>query len=234
MSPRLAYVLLFGFFAFPLFVRPMDGQAVDGQAVKSIAEKIEWTWEVTPDHSRPDLPNVLLVGDSITRNYFPAVTKELDGKANVYLFATSASVGDFRLAAQLREFFAMENTHFRVIHFNNGMHGWGFTEPEYRAAFPEFIVALHSGDPGAKLIWANTTPVRKDNPEGATNARIAVRNDIAAAIVKQEQIPVDDQHEAIHQHPDLYSDDVHPNEAASAIQGGQAVAMIEKLLKPVN
>ncbi len=201
-----------------------------GQAVKTIAEKIEWTWEVTPDHPRPDLPNVLLVGDSITRNYFPAVTKELDGKANVYLFATSASVGDSRLAGQLREFFAMENTHFRVIHFNNGMHGWGFTEPEYKAAFPALIGALRAGDSQAKLIWANSTPVRKDNPEGATNARIAVRNEIAAAIVKPERIPIDDQHEVVHQHPELYSDDVHPNEAASAIQGRQAAAMIEKLL----
>ena len=218
-------MFLAGLFTALLLIWP-----VEGQAAKSIAEKIEWTWEVTPDHPRADLPNVLLVGDSITRNYFPAVTKELDGKANVYLFATSTSVGDSRLAAQLREFFAMENTHFRVIHFNNGMHGWGFTEQEYKAAFPALIGALHTGDPQAKLIWANSTPVRKDNPEGATNARVTVRNEIAASIVKQEGIPIDDQHEVIHQHPDQFSDDVHPNEAASMIQGKQAAAMIEKLL----
>jgi hypothetical protein len=222
---RFAGVFISVFLALPLLAQP-----VTGQAGKTIAEKIEWTWEVTPEHPRPDLPNVLLVGDSITRNYFPAVTKELAAKANVYLFATSTSVGDSRLAGQLKEFFAMENTHFQVIHFNNGMHGWGFTESEYKEAFPALIGSLHKEDPKAKLIWANTTPVRKDNPEGATNARITVRNDIAASIVKQEQIPIDDQHEVIHQHPDLYSDDVHPNEAASTIQGKQAAAMIEKLL----
>lgn len=225
MSRRFARVFLVGLFAVFLLVLPMNGQAV-----KTIAEKIEWTWEVTPDHPRLDLPNVLLVGDSITRNYFPAVTKELDGKANVYLFATSTSVGDSRLAAQLREFFAMENTHFRVIHFNNGMHGWGFTEQEYKAAFPALIGALHTDDPQAKLIWANSTPVGKDNPEGATNARVTVRNEIAASIVKHEGIPIDDQHEVIRQHPDQFSDDVHPNEAASMIQGKQAAGMIEKLL----
>jgi hypothetical protein len=224
VSLRFASALVSVFLTFPLLVQP-----VSGQAGRMIAEKIEWTWEVTPDHPRPDLPNVLLVGDSITRNYFPAVTKELDGKANVYLFATSASVGDSRLAPQLREFFAMENIHFRVIHFNNGMHGWGFTEAEYKEALPALIGALHTDDAQAKLIWANTTPVRKDKPVGATNARITVRNEIAAAIMKGEQIPIDDQHEVVRQHPDLYSDDVHPNEAASMIQGRQAAAMIEKL-----
>jgi hypothetical protein len=225
VSRRFAYVILSSFLTWPFLVQP-----IGGQAEKTIAEKIEWTWEVTPDHPRSELPNVLLVGDSITRNYFPAVTKELDGKANVYLFASSASVGDSRLAAQLRGFFATENTHFRVIHFNNGMHGWGYSEPEYKGAFPALIGTLHAVDPGAKLIWANTTPVRKDNPEGATNARIAERNTIAASIVKPEQIPIDDQHEVILQHPDLYSDDVHPNDAASTMQGRHAAAMIEKLL----
>jgi hypothetical protein len=225
MSRRFVRMFLSALVMLPLLAQPMNGRSE-----KMIAEKIEWTWEVTPDHRRPELPDILLVGDSITRNYFPAVTQDLAGKANVYLFATSASLGDSRLAAQLREFFTMANTHFRVIHFNNGMHGWGFTEPEYKEAFPALLSALQTGAPGAKLIWANITPVRKDNPEGATNARIAVRNEIAATIMQQQQIPVDDQHTVIQQHPDLYNDDVHPNEAASAMQGRQAAAMIEKLL----
>ena len=221
MSLRLITVCVLG-----LLLLTHSATAQDG---KTIAEKIEWTWEVTPEHPQADLPNVLLVGDSITRNYFPAVTKELTGKANVYLFATSASLGDARLARQLQEFFAMENKHFRVIHFNNGMHGWGFSEAEYKDAFPALLGALHRGDPQARLIWANITPVRKDNPEAATNARINARNEIAASIMKVEQIPIDDQHEVIQQHPDLYSDDVHPNEAASAIQGKQASAIIVKM-----
>jgi hypothetical protein len=49
----------------------------------SIPEKIEWTWEVRPPNPDLRLPNVLLLGDSITRNYFPQVTKDLDGIANV-------------------------------------------------------------------------------------------------------------------------------------------------------
>ncbi|WP_263383066.1 hypothetical protein [Granulicella arctica] len=54
----------------------------------------------SPAHVDKTLPNVLLVGDSITRNYYPEVQRELIDSANVYLFATFASVGDLRLIHQ--------------------------------------------------------------------------------------------------------------------------------------
>ena len=225
MSRRFLRVLLSGCVVLPLLGQPMSGRSE-----KMIAEKIEWTWEVTPDHLQPDLPNVLLLGDSITRNYFPDVTQDLAGKANVYLFSSSISIGDPRLVAELKQFFVMEHTHFRVIHFNNGMHGWGFSEPEFKAGFPALVHALRAQQPDAKLIWANITPVRKDNPDGATNARIVARNEIADAIVKRDQIPIDDQFEIVHQHSDMYTDDVHPNKEASEIQGRQAADLIGKLL----
>ena len=63
--------------------------------------------EVRPPHPDPKLPNVLLLGDSLSRNYFPEVTKDLAGTANVYLMASSTSVGDPRLPREIREFAAM-------------------------------------------------------------------------------------------------------------------------------
>ena len=94
-------------------------------------EEIEWTWEVRPAHVDAKLPNVLLVGDSITRNYYPEVQRQLAKIANVYLFAASTSVGDPRLLHQLAEFSRMEAVPFNVVHFNNGMHGWTYSEEEY-------------------------------------------------------------------------------------------------------
>jgi hypothetical protein len=102
----------------------------------SIPEEIEWTWEVRPPHPNPQLPNVLLLGDSISRNYFPQATKDLAGIANGYLMASSTSVGDPRLPHQIAEFAALEKVGFRVVHFNKGMHGWGYSEAQYQAAFP--------------------------------------------------------------------------------------------------
>ena len=44
----------------------------------SLPEPVEWTWEVHPPASSPALSNVLLIGDFITRAYFPQVTKDLE------------------------------------------------------------------------------------------------------------------------------------------------------------
>jgi lysophospholipase L1-like esterase len=202
------------------------------QKTASIPEEIEWTWEVRPQHPDPKLPNVLLLGDSISRAYFPQVTKDLSGVANVYLMASSTSVGDPRLPKQIKEFAAMEDVRFTVVHFNNGMHGWAYTEDQYRAAFPDFIHAVKElvGAHGT-LIWATTTPVRADATGGATNPRVDARNTIAGSLVQAAGIPVDDQHALMIQHQDLHEDPVHFNTAGASLQGDQAAASIRTALK---
>lgn len=202
-----------------------------GQKPVSIPEVIEWTWEVRPPHPDAQLPNVLLLGDSISRNYFPQVTKDLDGVANLYLMSSSTSVGDPRLTHQIAEFSAMEKVRFRVVHFNNGMHGWDYTEAQYQEAFPQFLRDVHSLlEKGGASIWANTTPVRTDVTNGATNARIDERNAIAERIVKVTGIPIDDQHSLMAGHRDLYQDDVHFNPTGAKMQGDQAASAIRSAL----
>jgi hypothetical protein len=198
----------------------------------SIPEEIEWTWEVRPPHPDPHLPNVLLLGDSISRNYFPEVTKDLAGIANVYLMASSTSVGDPRLPHQIAEFAAMENVRFRVVHFNNGMHGWDYTEAQYKAAFPGFVRSVSSllGSDG-KLIWANVTPVKANAFNGATNPRIDDRNAIAFAMIRAAAIPLDDQHTLMMKHLDLYEDTVHFNPDGAKIMGDQAATTIRSALQ---
>jgi len=200
------------------------------QAPGSKTEEIEWTWEIRPEVADPRLPNVLLLGDSITKNYFPEVRLELKGVANVYLMASSTSVGDPRMAGQLEEFERAEGITFSVVHFNNGMHGWTYSEAEYKAAFPDFLAEIRKIAPKAKLIWATTTPVKEDKQPGPTNARVVARNGIAQEILRQAGIAVDDQHGLMLQHAETYSDDVHFNQAGSAIQGKQAVGSIREAL----
>lgn len=216
------------FLAGLVLILPMAARAQ--AAALSHPEEIEWTWEVRPAHPDAKLPNVLLVGDSISRNYDPEVQKQLDGTANVYLFAGSTSVGDPRLAHQLAEFAAMEGISFRVVHFNNGMHGWEYSEDEYRRAFPAYLNAIRALSPGASLVWATTTPVKADNEHGATNDRVKARNAIALEFVAKAGIPVDNQHALMVQHLDTYQDTVHFNDAGAQIQGRQAADSIKKLL----
>jgi len=192
-------------------------------------EKIDWTWSDHSDTLDPKLPNVLLVGDSISRAYFPEVAKRLAGKANVYLFSTSCSSGDPRLSAQLHLFFKTAPS-FRVIHFNNGMHGWDFSEKTFAAALPSMIHELKKERPASQLIWATITPVRKDDSLGATNVRIDARNALALAVMKHDRIPIDDQHALMEDHGDLHLDDVHFNDKGSELQGDQAAASIDAAL----
>jgi hypothetical protein len=193
-------------------------------------EEVEWTWEVRPAKTDPTLPNVLLVGDSITRNYYPEVNRQLAGAANVYLMATSTSVGDPRLPRQLEEFSVMEDVSFKVVHFNNGMHGWTYSEADYQAAFPSFLTTLHSIASDATFIWATTTPVKADAIPGPTNQRVDARNSIAQTFIKGPGLSIDDQHELMAHHPDQYADTVHFNTAGALIQGQQVAQCIRSSL----
>lgn len=211
-------------FVFLGFASAISSAAQDAA---KIPEEIEWTWEVRPAHADAKLPNVLLLGDSITRNYFPQVTKDLAGVANVYLMSSSTCVGDPRIEHQIAEFSTMEGVKFQVVHFNNGMHGWGYSEAQYKAAFPAFIRAVRALTvKSGALIWASTTPVRVDKEVGPTNARVDARNKIALALIESAKISFDDQHALMMDHGDLHEDDVHFNEAGSTIQGDQAAAQI--------
>jgi hypothetical protein len=197
----------------------------------SIPEEIEWTWEVRPQVANPKLPNVLLLGDSITRNYFPEVTQGLGGIANVYLIASSTSVGDPRLPRQIAEFATLEGVSFAVVHFNNGLHGWGYTEAKFKSGFPIFLQAIRALPGRGKLIWTTITPVKPEASNGASNSRIDARNAIARAFIEAERIPIDDQHALMIEHPDLYQDAFHFDKAGSAIMGAQAAAIIRRALE---
>jgi hypothetical protein len=199
---------------------------------KSIPETIEWTWEVRPAQANPSLPNVLLIGDSLTRNLFPEVTKDLEGTANVYLFSASTSVGDPRLTRQIAEFVKMEGVHFRVVHFNNGMHGWKYSEAQFRAGFPAYLREVEKLVPSRKdLIWATITPVLPTASGGATNARIDARNSIALSFVQAAGIRVDHQHALMLKHQNLHQDPIHFNKKGSDMEGDQAAALIRQSLK---
>jgi hypothetical protein len=144
--------------------------------------------------------------------------------------ATSASVGDPRLPLQIADFATAEAVRFSLVHFNNGMHGWAYTESQYERAFPSFLRAIQDAAPGARLIWATTTPVKVDTSPGPTNSRIESRNAIAKTLVQKAGLPIDDQHELMTHHLDAFEDTVHFNEIGAEIQAAQAVATIEGAL----
>jgi hypothetical protein len=122
---------------------------------------------------------------------------------------------------------------FDVVHFNNGLHGWEYTEKEYALAFPKLLATLRHGAPGAKLIWASTTPVREgtDGKLAPRTERVRARNQIALGIVAGKRIPVDDLFALSVDHPEYTGPDgVHASQAGIAAQGAQVASAIEACL----
>src|SRR5580658_9892873 len=84
-------------------------------------EAIEWCDIWISHANETNLPRVLLIGDSIVRDYYPEVEKHLAGKAFVARLATSRFVADPVLLKEIA--LVLDNTKFDIVHFNNGMHG---------------------------------------------------------------------------------------------------------------
>src|SRR3989442_8419187 len=96
-------------------------------------EAIEWCDIWISHANETNLPRVLLIGDSIARDYYAEVEKRLTGKAFVARLATSRFVADPVLLKEIE--LVLDETKFDVIHFNNGMHGWQHRDAEYRKRF---------------------------------------------------------------------------------------------------
>ena len=176
---------------------------------------------------------MLLIGDSITGGYGQQVADELKGKASVARLTTSKSIGDPALLAEVA--LVLDQCRFDVVHFNNGLHGWGYSEDEYQKHFPELVATIRKHAPKAKLIWATTTPMRQSGKldviaEGTK--RVQARNKIAEGIVTKEGIAVDDLYGLVKDHPEYWSNDgVHFNGKGVAVEADQVAKRIMENLK---
>ena len=152
-----------------------------------------------PVHETPGLPRVLLIGDSISIGYTPAVRDLLKGEAIVHRIGENGgptSNGAARLDAWLGTF------EWDVIHFNFGLHDLKITQHGRRQVEPaEYeknlrAIVARLKQTGAKLIFATTTPV----PEGKVSppripADVSLYNAAAVAVMKETGIEVDDLYE---------------------------------------
>ena len=90
----------------------------------------------------------------------------------------------------------------------------------------------HPGD--AKLIWATTTPVRERSDLqkfGERTERVKARNRIAAKIMKEHDILINDLFGLVEQHPDWHSTDgVHFNGKGKDAQAKQVSESVAKYL----
>lgn len=202
-------------------------------ADEPIRERIEWIDIWVTDADKDDLPRVLLVGDSITRGYFGGVEKHLAGKAYCARLTTSKCVSDSTFTDDL--LLLLKQYKFSAIHFNNGLHGWGYSEEQYRDGLLKTVAAVKNHSGGAKLIWATTTPVReKDDLQkfAERTERVKVRNKLAAEIMKNNGVSTDDLFELVSDHPAWQSTDgVHFNAKGNEALAKQVAESVSKELR---
>lgn len=111
--------------------------------------------------AKKSLPRVLLVGDSICQGYQGKVAAKLEGKANVTYWASSycvTSPGYLRLLA-----FYLDEAKYDVVHFNNGLHSCETRVADYEKAYRNALRLVKDRQPGAKIVWASSTPVNMAN-----------------------------------------------------------------------
>ena len=202
-------------------------------ADEPIRERIEWIDIWVTDADKDDLPRVLFLGDSITRGYFGGVEKHLAGKAYCARLTTSKCVSDPTFDDDLRLLFKQYK--FSAIHFNNGLHGWGYTEDQYRDGLLRTVAAVKQHSGGAKIIWATTTPMRESSDLqkfSERTERVKVRNRLAAEIMKQHEVSTNDLFELVKDHADWQSTDgVHFNANGNE---GLAKQVAESVMKHLS
>ncbi|PTY06056.1 SGNH/GDSL hydrolase family protein [Verrucomicrobia bacterium LW23] len=227
----------------PLTMNPTEAFAAAAQADPAY----EHLAPASPD---PALPNVLLLGDSISIGYQPFVTKALAGVANVYRIKGSEEMtvrpkNGLRLStdsalANLDGW--LGNVKFSVIHFNWGLHDVKQQSgkptqqvplEEYKTNLRQLVHRLKAT--GARLIWATTTPVPPGADQGPTGRKAAAElpyNEAALQIMKEEGIPVNDLHALVA--PRLKEAqrpaNVHFTDAGSKMLGEQVAGEIRKAL----
>ncbi len=196
---------------------------------------------------KPDLPKVVLVGDSIRLGYAATVEKELAGKA--VIVSPKANGGDSNnVLKNLDEWVIRQQPD--VVHFNCGIHdtkkskttGQFQVSPEQYEANLRKIVDRIRKETKAKVLFATSTPIVD---ERAAKARSKVGyelleasnehyNRIACKAMQEHRVPVNDLHAIL---PDAASrarlmagDGVHFVPEGSRLLGKAVAAMIAENL----
>lgn len=152
-----------------------------------------------PIEENPALPNVLLIGDSISMGYTLPVREKLQGIANVHRIPTNGGPTT-RGIDNIEQW--LGNKDWDVIHFNWGLHDIKYMDDgekqvslrDYQTNLENLVQRLKQTQ--ATLIWASTTPVPpvafKQLSPKRDNRDVMVYNQAAKRIMKKHNVMIND------------------------------------------
>ena len=196
-------------------------------------EGTEWTNIWIPAANKNDLPRVLLIGNSITQGYYHFVKDSLQGKAYVARYTTSRGIVDPALLEEIKTI--IKHRKFKVIHFNNGLHGYEYTPEQYEKGLKKLVKVLKKYGQGAELIGATSTRVlagfKSWKSDEYNQKLIETRNQIMFKVCRENNIEVDDLYAVTKDHPEWFTDDkIHYKKIGFQKLGSQATKYILKKL----
>lgn len=187
----------------------------------------------------PDLPRVLIIGDSISIAYTPRVRKLLHGKANVHRPTTNcrwSAFGGENIEGWIGE------SEWDLIHFNFGLWDWYGWKQEQKATPASYAKNLDDivqklKKTNAKLVFAVTTPPCV-GPERkvkivVSEARAQEFNMSALAVMKKHGVHINDLNSLFGKDRVKYQrgeDDVHYSEEGRDLLAKQVAQVIEQEL----
>ena len=153
-------------------------------------EQFEWVQSWCDETQNADLPRVLLVGDSISRDYQAKVRELLRGVCYVDYFSTSYAI-DAKIYHTLVSAFATDSK-YDLIHFNNGLHGIHLSKRGYKSHLKKLLAKLEKQ---SKLLLATTTVVYRQGNGRLHTAwmkRVKERNAAMQELAMQKGYGVND------------------------------------------
>ncbi|MFK5923945.1 MAG: SGNH/GDSL hydrolase family protein [Verrucomicrobiota bacterium] len=212
-------ILLLG---FALTAPLQSGRTETKEGVRR--ENTEWCNMWVTSAQKNDKPRILMIGDSITNGYYNSASKALEDKAYGAKFTTSACVADPAFLVQLEGLLSQYS--FAVIHFNNGLHGFTYSEEEYQKGYERALQYIKKKFPSAKLVLALSTPLKSTSDKNELNPRVDARNEIVRTLAKKYKAAINDLHSISKGHPEYYSDPYHYKKVAVELQAQQVAKVL--------
>ena len=161
-----------------------------------------------PANDDPNLPLVMIIGDSISVGYTDEVRRLLAGKANVHRVVGNAGPSSSGVQ-KLKEWLAPIHGTWDVIHFNFGLHdlklgtggkdnqpyttsdGHQVSIEDYEKNLSQIVAKFKTT--GAALVWCSTTPVpagKVDPPRQPDD--VMKYNEVARQVMIKNGVAIDD------------------------------------------
>lgn len=158
---------------------------------REVSEWCKLWWSRADDKTAT---RVLLIGDSITVGYSQTVIDQLKAVAAVDYLGSSKSINDPAYIKELA--YMLSEYSYKLIHFNNGLHGWHVPYAVYQNGLRQMVQLFRHYAPQTKLIWASSTPVTVEGDAMTPHPRfhdiVVERNRLAAEVAREFGIPIND------------------------------------------